>query len=266
VHSFVSRAIEFANIEFANDVDSVHIWAAERTVPILDVPILDVPILGGGGRSMFQDRVDAGRKLATLLHDLRGPATVVLGIPRGGVIVAREVARALGAPLDVVVVRKLGSARHPEYAVGAIGEDGVRIVDPDALRTMGVREQELAEVEARERVELARRTSRFRSGRPRIDLAGKRTIVVDDGVATGATAIAACRACRQLGSAEVVVAVPVAPPDWIEHMRGEADRFIAVETPAPFFAVGQWYEDFEQTTDDEVVACLADADSDGADN
>lgn len=206
---------------------------------------------------MFRDRVDAGRQLAAIAQGLGGPESVVLGIPRGGVIVAREVARALGAPLDVVVVRKLGSARHPEYAVGAIGEDGVRIVDPESLRIMGIREQELDEVEARERVELARRTSRFRSGRPRIDLTGRRAIVVDDGVATGATAIAACRACRLLGAAEVVVAVPVAPPDWMEHMRGEADDFIVVETPTPFFAVGQWYENFEQTTDDEVIACLA---------
>lgn len=207
---------------------------------------------------MFRDRVDAGRRLAAVVQDLRGPETVVLGIPRGGIVVAREVARALDAPLDVVVVRKLGSARHPEYAVGAIGEDGVRIVDPDAMRTMGIHTEELAEVEARERAELARRTSRFRSGRPRIDLTGKRAIVVDDGVATGATAIAACRASRQLGAAEIVLAVPVAPPDWMEHMQGEADRFIAVETPSPFFAVGQWYESFEQTTDDEVVECLTD--------
>lgn len=208
---------------------------------------------------MFRNRIEAGQRLATLVDELRGPATVVLGIPRGGVIVAREVAAALDAPLDVVVVRKLGSARHPEYAVGAIGEDGVRIVDPESLRIMGIREEELAEVEARERVELARRTSRFRSGRPRVDLAGKRAIVVDDGVATGASAIVACRAIRRLGAAEIVIAVPVAPPDWVEHMGDEADLYVAVETPTPFFAVGQWYENFEQTTDDEVIACLTGA-------
>jgi putative phosphoribosyl transferase len=206
---------------------------------------------------MFRDRIDAGKRLATLVDELRGPATVVLGIPRGGVIVAREVAAALEAPLDVVVVRKLGSARHPEYAVGAIGEDGVRIIDSESLRVMGIGPAELAEVEERERVELARRTARFRSGKPRIDLTGKRAIIVDDGVATGASAIAACRATRLLGAAEVVIAVPVAPPDWVERMGDEADLFVAAETPTPFFAVGQWYENFEQTTDDEVIACLA---------
>lgn len=205
---------------------------------------------------MFRDRVDAGRRLAAVVHDLRGPETVILGIPRGGVIVAREVALALGAPLDVIVVRKLGSARHPEYAVGAIGEDGVRIIDPDALRAMGVTERELAEVEVRERAELARRTSRFRSGGRRLDLVGNHAIVVDDGIATGSTAIAACRAARQLGAEEITLAVPVAPTDWVERMHGEADRFVAVETPEPFFAVGTWYENFEQTTDDEVAACL----------
>ena len=205
---------------------------------------------------MFRDRLDAGRRLAVAVHDLRDQATVVLGIPRGGVPVAREVARSLDAPLDVIVVRKLGSARHPEYAVGAIGENGVRIIDQDAVRIMGITERELAEVEAQERIELVRRTARFRSGRPRLDLTGKCAIIVDDGVATGSTAIAACRAARQLGAVETVVAVPVAPPDWVERMRGEADRFVAIETPAPFFAVGQWYENFAQTTDDEVAECL----------
>ncbi len=207
---------------------------------------------------MFKDRVDAGKRLAESVRDLRGPDTVVLGLPRGGVPVAREVARVLEAPLDVIVVRKLGSARHPEYAVGAIGEDGVRIIDPAAVRMMGVSEAELAEVEARERTELARRTEQFRSGGHRLDLTGKRAILVDDGVATGSTAIAACRVARQLGAREVVVAVPVAPPDWKARFEGEADRLIALETPERFFAVGQWYEKFEQTTDAEVVACLRD--------
>lgn len=208
---------------------------------------------------MFRDRVDAGIRLAESLQEFRGPETVVLGLPRGGVPVAAEVARGLDAPLDVIVVRKLGSARHPEFAVGAVGEDDVRIIDPEAVRIMGVGEQELAEVEARERIELARRTEQFRSGARRLDLIGKRAILVDDGVATGSTAIAGCRAARLLGAAEVVLAVPVAPPDWLDRLQGEADHFVALETPQPFFAVGQWYENFTQTTDDEVVACLRDA-------
>ena len=119
--------------------------------------------------------------------------------------------------------------------------------------------EELAEVEARERIELARRTEQFRSGAQRLDLIGRRAVIVDDGVATGSTAIAGCRAARLLGAAEVVLAVPVAPPDWLDRLQGEADRFLALETPQPFFAVGQWYENFTQTTDDEVVACLRDA-------
>lgn len=208
---------------------------------------------------MFRDRVDAGTRLAAALQELRGPETIVLALPRGGVPVAAEVARDLDAPLDVIVVRKLGSARHPEFAVGAIGEDGVRIIDPEAVRMMGVSDKELAEVEARERIELVRRTERFRSGAPRLDLTGKRVIIVDDGVATGSTAIAGCRAARLLGAAEVVLAVPVAPPDWLDRLHGEADRLIALETPEPFFAVGQWYENFRQTTDDEVIAHLQEA-------
>lgn len=208
---------------------------------------------------MFRDRVDAGRRLAAAVQEFRGPETVVLGLPRGGVPVAAEVARGLDAPLDVIVVRKLGSARHPEFAVGAVGEDGVRIIDPEAVRIMGIGEQELAEVEARERIELARRTEQFRSGAQRLDLIGRHAVIVDDGVATGSTAIAGCRAARLLGAAEVVLAVPVAPPDWLDRLQGEADRFLALETPQPFFAVGQWYENFTQTTDDEVVACLRDA-------
>ncbi|MCU1523252.1 MAG: phosphoribosyl transferase [Microbacteriaceae bacterium] len=206
--------------------------------------------------AIFEDRVDAGRRLAKAVLRYRGDATIVLGLPRGGVPVARQVADLLGAPLDVVGIRKLGSPRHPEFAVGAIGEDGVRVVAPDALSSMRVSEAELAQVEQRERAELARQMARFRAGRPRLDLAGKTAIVVDDGVATGATATAACRAVRQLGAEQIVLAVPVAPPDWVDTLAQEADVYVAVATPHPFWAVGEWYVRFGQTTDDEVIACL----------
>ncbi|MHB1171092.1 MAG: phosphoribosyltransferase [Lacisediminihabitans sp.] len=205
---------------------------------------------------MFTDRIDAGRRLAARLVHLRGRKLVVLGLPRGGVPVASEVASALGAPLDVIVIRKLGAPMHPEYALGAIGEGGVRVIDPEAMRAMGVSEHELNAVERYERAELARRVARFRPNKDRLDLKGKTAVIVDDGIATGSTAKAACRVARELGAAEVVLAVPVAPPDWTDRLDGEADELVAVETPAPFFAVGQWYRDFPQTTDDEVVACL----------
>jgi putative phosphoribosyl transferase len=207
--------------------------------------------------SRFTDRAQAGRAVAARVSDLRDATTVVLGVPRGGVIVAREVARALSCPLDLVITRKLGSPWHPEYAVGAIGEGGVRIVDEAAVSSSHISPEALREVELRERVELERRASRYRSGGERRDLTGARAIVVDDGVATGSTAIAACRACRLLGAREIVLATPVAPPDWRDRLAAEADVLRAVITPAPFFAVGQWYVRFEQTTDDEVIRSFA---------
>ncbi len=206
---------------------------------------------------LFLDRPDAGRRLAARLTDFAGQVTVVLGLPRGGVPVALEVARALDAPLDVVVVRKLGSPRNPEYALGAIGAGGVRVVDRGAMRALGVTDHDLEVIEAGERAELERRTVRFRADRAALDLAGKTAIVVDDGIATGSTARAACLIVREMGARRIVLAVPVAPRDWIARIGDAADEFVCLETPAHFFAVGQWYADFTQTTDEEVSAALA---------
>ena len=205
----------------------------------------------------FRDRVDAGRRLAALLGHLRGPDVVVVGLPRGGVPVAGEVATALDAPLDVIVVRKLGVPFQPELGMGAIGEDGVRVVNDEVVRLAGINDVELAAVEAAERAELSRRARRFRGGRERIPLLGRVVVVVDDGIATGSTARAACEVARAEGAARVVLAVPVAPRDWTVRLAGAADDFVCVDTPEPFFAVGQFYADFTQTTDDEVTACLS---------
>jgi putative phosphoribosyl transferase len=205
----------------------------------------------------FVDRRDAGERLAPMLAHLRPRNPIVLGLPRGGVPVAAIVADALDAPLDVIVVRKLGAPSQPEYAIGAVGEDGVRVLDEVAIGMLGVGVDRVASLERAERVELARRGALFRGGRPRLDLTGRTAIIVDDGVATGATAAAACRVARALGAKTVVLAVPVAPREWREGLRGEADELIAAETHAPFHAVGMWYSDFRQTSDDEVVAALA---------
>jgi putative phosphoribosyl transferase len=205
---------------------------------------------------VFADRSEAGRRLATRLQHLRGEAVVVLGLPRGGVPVAYEVATALDAPLDVIVVRKLGVPFQPELGMGAIGEDGVRIVNNEVVSLAGVSDDEIATVEARERAELERRARRFRGDRPRVALEGRTVVVVDDGIATGSTARAACQVARSQGAARVVLAVPVAPPGWRSRISGEADECICLDTPAAFFAIGQFYADFSQTPDDEVIDCL----------
>lgn len=214
---------------------------------------------------LFADRADAGRQLAVRLEHLRGRNLVVLALPRGGVPVAYEVANALNAPLDVVVIRKLGAPFNSEFAIGAIGE-GVRVVDEASLRQLGITERQLADIETREHAELERRIQRFRGSvdsttgkvsTERLDLAGRVAVIVDDGIATGSTALAACRVVRALGSSEVVLAVPVAPPGWTDRFGEAADEYVCLETPRGFFAVGQWYNDFTQTTDDEVITLLA---------
>jgi putative phosphoribosyl transferase len=194
--------------------------------------------------------------LADRLEHFRGEDVVVLGLPRGGVPVAFEVARALGAPLDVIVVRKLGLPFQPELAMGAIGEGGVRIVDRALVRLARVSDEELAAVEASERAELDRRARRFRGHRAPAPLAGRTVIVVDDGVATGSTARAACQVARARGAARVVLAVPVAPPDSITELSAVADEVVCLETHALFLAIGRFYADFSQTPDEEVLDLL----------
>jgi uncharacterized protein (TIGR00369 family) len=204
----------------------------------------------------FRNRSDAGRRLADRLQFLRSEDVVVLGLPRGGVPVAVEVARALRAPLDVILVRKLGVPAQPELGLGAIGESGARVINPDVVRYAHVSEAQIAEVEQKERAELQRRALRFRGDAPHESLAGRIAVIVDDGIATGSTARAACQVARALGAAAVVLAVPVAPPSTDRALRGDADEVICLEMPDHFQAIGEWYEDFAQTSDEEVVALL----------
>ena len=212
----------------------------------------------------FADRRDAGRRLAGRLGHLvvdrgadRGDHdVVVLGLPRGGVPVALEIALALSAPLDVIVVRKLGAPFQPELAMGAIGEGGVRVVDEAVVRSVGATEEEIAAIEARERTELARRAQQFRGDAVPIAVEGRTAVIVDDGIATGSSARVACRIVRARGASRLVLAVPVAPERWTKELRGEADEFVCVSAPRWYRSVGEWYRDFTQTTDDEVIRCL----------
>lgn len=208
--------------------------------------------------SVFADRVDAGRRLARALESLenwRSPDLVVLGLPRGGVPVAFEVAKALAAALDVIVVRKLGVPYQPELAMGAVGEDGARVLNAEVLAGSGVSDADLATVERRERATLEAQVARLRQGRPRLDLAGRTALVVDDGMATGATARVACLVARQLGAARVVIAVPVAPRATLARFP-EADTVISACAPDPFRAVGVHYRQFSAVSEDAVVELL----------
>ena len=204
--------------------------------------------------ALFADRAAAGRVLARALAAERGQDGVVFGIPRGGVVVAAEVARALALPLDAVVVRKLGAPSHAEFAVGAIADE-VRIVDDGLLRAGHVTAGQLADVEERERAELRRRGTLFRRRAPE-PVAPSSAIVVDDGVATGSTALAACASLRARGTTHIVLAVPVAPADWTPP-PGAVDSYVCPHRERGFWAVGQYYDDFTQTDDAEVVELLS---------
>lgn len=207
-------------------------------------------------RVAFADRHDAGRQLAAKLLPFRGPETVVLGLARGGVPVAFEVAAALHAPLDVVLVRKLGVPGHQELAMGALASGGVRVVNQSVIHELGILREEFDAVASSEVVELERRERLYRGQRPPVELRHKTVVVIDDGLATGSSMHAAVTAVRQQGPSHVIVAVPVAAPITLAAFEHEVDRLVCVILPEPFLGVGAWYSDFTQTTDDEVQTLL----------
>ena len=208
---------------------------------------------------MFADRVDAGRKLASALRRRVPGDAVVLGLPRGGVPVAAVVAEQFGVPLDVLVVRKLGLPQQPELGLGAVGEDGVRVINDSLVASSGVSPEALAAVERRERAEVEARARRLREGGTAIDIRDRTVILVDDGIATGSTMLAACRVARARGAAKIIVAVPVGAGAALTRMRSVADEVICLAAPRRFIGVGQWYRNFRQTGEAEVVALLTGA-------
>jgi len=206
---------------------------------------------------MFRDRRHAGELLAGLLEDYRGqPRTIVLALPRGGVPVGVVVARELGVPLDIFPVRKIGAPHQPELAIGAVAGGGVIVLNENAAASMRVSQERLDAAVAREREELLRRERLYRGKRPPLDLAGWTAILTDDGLATGYTMLAAVRAVRQQGPRQIVVAVPVAPPSTLSRLRSEADEVVCVHSTENMFAVGEFYQDFSQVSDEEVRAAM----------
>lgn len=211
----------------------------------------------------FHDRADAGAKLAQRLEPLRAREPIVVALPRGGVPVAHPIATALGAPLDVLAVRKLGAPGNPELGMGAIAEDGTGVIDQAMVRALGVTDEELRSTIARESAELRRRAALYRGERPAFDLAGRTVIVVDDGVATGVTDTAALRAVRRRQPGHLVLAVPVCAPEAARSLAGEADEVVTLMTPASLDGVGGWYRDFSQVSDEEVLRLLHSSNGNG---
>lgn len=213
----------------------------------------------------FTDRRDAGVRLAEALSFLKGrPDLLILAVPRGGVVVGFEVARVLEAPLDVVIARKIGAPQNPELAIGAVAPDGTTVLDEELVAALGVSREYIRTAAERARQEIGRRLLTYRGDRPAPVVAGKTVVLVDDGVATGATTQAAIRYLRQQQPRELILAVPVGPPDTVRMLEREVDRAVVLSTPEPFWAVGAFYDMFEQTTDEEVVDLLRQATPAGA--
>ncbi len=206
---------------------------------------------------LFQDRREAGQALARELASFEGSSNlIVLGIPRGGVVVGHEIAKALGAPIDVYITRKIGAPHNPELAIGAVASDGTLIIDQQLVRRLGVEQDYIEEESRRQKDEISRRLSEYRGDRPSPQLAGKIVILVDDGVATGATTLVTIRAIKAQDPSELVLAVPVGPRDSIETLRQEVDKLVCLHAPEIFWAVGAFYNMFDQTSDAEVKALL----------
>ena len=204
---------------------------------------------------ILKDRVEAGKRLASAVKSV-GKDAIILGVPRGGVVVGFEVAQALCVPLDIIVTKKIGAPENPELAVGAVAEDGTYILDEDILRQIYVPKEYIAEEVERQKQEIQRRLIRYRGDVPYPTLKNREVVVIDDGVATGSTLKAALRLLRGKGAKTVVVAVPVGPPETIRELRKLADRVVVLFTPEPFYAIGQFYVDFSQTSDKEVIELL----------
>lgn len=205
---------------------------------------------------IFLDRPTAGRKLAQRLNYLKNKDAVVLGLPRGGVPVAFEVAKEINAVLDVIVVRKLGVPSQPELAMGAVGEGGIVIKNDQVIHMTGITAEQFARVQAREEKEVTERATKFREGNSPISLVGRLAIIVDDGIATGSTALAACDVARVMGAEKVLLAVPVGSREAVTTLAAKADEVICLDIPDHFFAVGEWYKDFSPVSDEEVIALL----------
>jgi predicted phosphoribosyltransferase len=204
----------------------------------------------------FSDRVDAGKRLAAALTDFRGKESVVLAIPRGGVVVAYQIAEALDLPLDVIIPHKLGAPDNPELAIGAVAEDGSAVLDKQLIAYLGVDNRYIEQEKQRQREEIERRLKVYRQSMAQRELKGKDVIVVDDGIATGSTMKAALLSVKNQGAKSVTVAIPVGPPSTIEELKRFADRVICLYTPEYFQAIGQFYNDFNQTTDEKVIELL----------